>query len=774
MNGVSFVPSMPYDNPQAQQQAEDSAESLDLLGFLRRRKSFVILFALMGVGIGYLLFNRELPVYRSDALVQVIHKFGDKRLGTLIAEKDLTDADFVIRSPRTLEAAYTNYDLGKLPTLQGLSLQDAVSRMASMISTKSMSANVLQVSVTGGNPADIQKIGQAASEQFVVAQKENYKDASEELKGLLSRAKDDFNEKLNEAEKDYAKFRDSAKLTTDGANPHRQRATAAFERISETELEMTELNSKLVQLEEAIKRGGSLEALMLLVSKQQEDRGAVQDTVEQATSKTESLSTMLFPMLVEQAKLRAEVGPDHPKLKQLELRIQMTREHFRELAGNDPAEAAKPASDPTGDFLSVYLQSIREELLILERKKRDFSELANREDALARELMHEEIEDTNRKNAMQRLATLFNDTSLQISQFEVDSGMGGVTALVLSPSSFGAHVYPVMSRFLGLGGFLGALAGLVLGYLVEMADRSFRKPEDIIREFGVPILGHIPFITEQRLKSVASDAGMDKTAVSVHLPRSRPAEAYRSVRTAICFSAMSGSHKVLQVTSPAAGDGKSTLAINLATSLAQSGKRTVLVEADFRRPKVHKLTGVANEVGFADVLRGELTLPEVVQNTYVPDFFVIPCGKRPKNPAELLAKAEFSAELEKLRDMFDYVIVDTPPVLAVTDPCGVAAQVDGTIVCMRLSRHTRDLGRRTIEQLRDVGATITGVVVNGVEERDAYGYGNYRYSDYRYYYKNYNYKYGQYGSKDGREYYTDEQSSEPAFTVGESSESDKA
>ncbi len=771
------MPSMPYDNPQAMQQAEDSAESLDLLGFLRRRKSFVILFALMGVGIGYLLFNRQLPVYRSDAQVQVIHKFGDKRLGTLIAEKDLTDADFVIRSPRTLEAAYIAYDLGKLPSLQGLSMQEAVSQMAGMISTKSLSANVLQISVTGGNPADIQKIGEAASNQFVIAQKENYKDASEELKNLLARAKDDFNEKLNQAEKDYAEFRDRAKLTTDGANPHRQRAKAAFEKVSESELEMTELNSRLVQLEEALsKEGGSREAILLLVGKQQEG-AAVNNSVNQGVTSAKTLADVIFPMLVEQATLETELGPDHPKLKQLQLRIQMTREHFKALVGgdsSDPKNTKEAPKDPTADFLSVYLESIREELRILERKKKDFLELANREDVLSRELMHEEIEDTNRKNAMERLATLFNDTSLQISQFEVDSGMGGVTALVLSPSSFGAHVYPVMSRFLGLGGFLGALAGLVLGYLVEMADRSFRKPEDIIREFGVPILGHIPFITEQRLKSVASDAGMDKTAVSVHLPRSRPAEAYRSVRTAICFSAMSGTHKVLQVTSPAAGDGKSTLAINLATSLAQSGKRTVLVEADFRRPKVHKLTGVANEVGFADVLKGELTLPEVVQTTYVPDFFVIPCGKRPKNPAELLAKAEFSAELEKLREMFDYVIVDTPPVLAVTDPCGVAAQVDGTIVCMRLSRHTRDLGRRTIEQLRDVGATITGVVVNGVEERDAYGYGNYRYSDYRYYYKNYNYKYGQYGSKDGREYYTDEQSSEPAFTVGEASDADKA
>jgi capsular exopolysaccharide synthesis family protein len=208
----------------------------------------------------------------------------------------------------------------------------------------------------------------------------------------------------------------------------------------------------------------------------------------------------------------------------------------------------------------------------------------------------------------------------------------------------------------------------------------------------------------------------------------------------------------------------------LALSLAQSGKRTILIEGDLRRPKVHKLTGVKNKEGVVEVLRGEAELENAIQPTSIGDFFVLPCGQRPKDPAELLARPFFKELLEKLREQFEYVIVDSPPVLAVTDPCGIAARVDGTVVCMRLSRHTRDLGRRTLEQLRDVGATVTGVVINGVEERDAYGYGNYRYSDYQYYYKNYNYKYGdgKYGS--GQEYYADEHVAEPAFSVGESKE----
>lgn len=767
-----FVPvaSMPYENQLVHPPATEESEGMDLMGFLRRRKSFVVFLGMLGVGIGYLMFQRQVPQYRSDAWVQVIHRNSDPRLKSMLAEKDLSDSDYVIKSPRTLIAAYKNHSLGELSVLRGLDEDDAVSAMAGMLTTKSLSANVIQVSATGGDPADMQQIVQAASEEYVSAQQGNYKDASEELKELLTKARGEFLDKLKEAEEEYSKFRAESKLNTDGDNPFRTRARSAQEKLSSLELQKTELKAQLAQLDEAINRGGAREAVMLLVGKDLASTsasGASAQAVGDTVTSDRGIAQALFPLMQEEAELAMELGVDHPRLKAKRDQIERTREHLKKLAGlDDGKETADGAVAPPIDFLSVYLQSLREELLIIERQQQEFQVMANKEDALARGLMQEEIQDTNRKNEMERLSKLFNETTLQISEIQVNAGMGGVTAQVLSPARHGLLVYPVISQFLGMGGFLGAFAGLILGYLVEVADRSFRKPEELIREFGVPIVGHVPFITEDRLKSISSDSPFDRTAISVHLPRSRPAEAFRAVRTAICFSAFGGTHRVLSVTSPAAGDGKSTLALNLALSMAQSGKRTILVEADLRRPKVHKLTGVKNDLGLTDVLRGDAELADAVQETAVPEFFVLPCGKRPKDPAELLARPQFEQLLQVLREQYEYVIVDTPPVLAVTDPCGVAARVDGVLVCMRLSRHTRDLGRRTIEQLRDVGATITGIVVNGVEERDAYGYGNYRYSDYRYYYKNYNYKYGyrNYGSNDGREYYADEHATEKSLT----------
>ena len=412
-------------------------------------------------------------------------------------------------------------------------------------------------------------------------------------------------------------------------------------------------------------------------------------------------------------------------------------------------KAEKPA-----DFLTVYMNSLREQLNQLKTKELKLQDLANTYETQAKDLRDQvrtrarfEDDITNKKQLLRGLTQ-------QIEKMELPTNAGGVKAGILQAASDGTLIFPKMSQFLGIGGFLGAFLGLALGYLVEMADRSFRKPDEIIREFGIPILGHIPYMQEQKLRKVPRDTVMDRTIITLHLPRSRPSEAYRSVRTAVCFSAIGSKHRVIQVTSPAAGDGKSTLAMNFAISLAQSGKRTIIIESDFRRPKVHKLTGVDNSMGVVDVLRGSCEISDAVKETELEDMFVMPCGSRPRNPSELITRPEYAQLLEALRDKFEYVIVDSPPVLVVTDPCSVAPRADGVLLCVRLSRHTRDFGRRALEQLRDVGANMTGIVINGVEESDAYGYGNYSYSDYRYRYNDYSQSYG-YGEQGNEAYFAE-------------------
>jgi capsular exopolysaccharide synthesis family protein len=202
--------------------------------------------------------------------------------------------------------------------------------------------------------------------------------------------------------------------------------------------------------------------------------------------------------------------------------------------------------------------------------------------------------------------------------------------------------------------------------------------------------------------------------VTVHRPKSSEAEGYRGVRTQIFFSTQGRGHQLIQVTSPNPGDGKSTLASNLAVSIAQSGKRVVLLDADFRKPRVHKLFALpATENGLASVVAGETTLLSALCPSGIPNLDILPCGSRPANPAELLTSPAFHFVLVDLKAQYDFVIVDTPPVLAVSDPMAVASRVDGIILVIRMTNRARPAAERAREQLGAIGANVLGVIVNG-------------------------------------------------------------
>lgn len=743
--------------------AEDQDAGLDVWGFLRRRKSFLIVLAMLGTGIGYMLFQRQVPIYRSAALVQVIHRNADRRMDILVSERDLKDAAFEITSPSLIAPAYEKNQLGELTLLQGFSPIAAYDQIASMTQVKTGldNTNIVEIAVQGARADEIPKIANAIAEEYVLKQMENYKDARGELDNLLRQQRESLHKELKEKEEEYNEFRDRSGLMSDGKNPHRERQQAFLAQLSTLSLEETALKAELSTLEEALKSGGSREAILMAIGKLSENSatGAVATRrIDDAANSNRNLEERMIPLLLEQKELESKHGKDHPKVKTMERRIEFTRQLLQKFVAAKPAEM--DTQDTTGDatdFIAIYLESLRQQMQRIARESQDLETQAAEAERLARALGNDENEERTRRNEIDRLTTLFDNASSNVSETKVNAEMGGVKAQVLAPARHGGLVYPSLSQFLSMGAFLGGFLGLVLGYLVEIADKSFRKPDEVIREFGVPIIGHIPFMKEERLKGAKTNNGMDRTAVCVHQPRSRPAEAYRSVRTAICFSALGSSHRVIQVSSPAAGDGKSTLALNLSIALAMSGKRTILVESDFRRPKVHKLTAVENKYGIVDVLRGDAELSDAVQNTSVESFFVLPCGSRPTDPAELLSRPEYEHLLQVLREKYDYVIVDTPPILAVTDPTSIAPRVDGVLLAMRLSRHTRDLGRRTLEQLRDVGATMSGIVINGVEESDGYGYGSYRYSDYQYYYKSYDDGYGHEG-KAKEDYFSEDRS----------------
>ena len=249
-------------------------------------------------------------------------------------------------------------------------------------------------------------------------------------------------------------------------------------------------------------------------------------------------------------------------------------------------------------------------------------------------------------------------TKLEDVGFAADSG--GYDAKVTERAGRGWQVEPNLAKIITVGSLLGALCGLLLGYVVDASDKSFKSPEEISHLLGLQIIGHCPLIAGTGHRRNNNNSTVDPSVITFHKSKSRGAEAFRAIRTALYFSTRGAAHKVIQVTSPHPGDGKSTLSSNLAVAIAHSGKKVVIIDADFRRPRVHKIFGVNNDAGISTVISEELDLADAIQQTPVANLDCLACGPRPDNPSELLTSARFDELLGILREKYDFVLVDSP------------------------------------------------------------------------------------------------------------------
>ena len=209
----------------------------------------------------------------------------------------------------------------------------------------------------------------------------------------------------------------------------------------------------------------------------------------------------------------------------------------------------------------------------------------------------------------------------------------------------------------------------------------------------------------------------------------------RVVRTNILFSAADRQLKTIVVCSANPREGKTTTVLYLGTTMAQSGQRTLLIDTDMRRPRLHKSTNVALSPGLSNLLIGEDDYDHLIKPTEVPNLFILPCGLTPPNPAELLLTKRFETVLGELTRRFDRIILDSPPVQAVTDAVVLSKRVDGVVLVVRASKTRRDELRRSARMIRDVGGAIVGAIVNELDTRDSYygyGYGGYGAYGYRY------------------------------------------
>jgi capsular exopolysaccharide synthesis family protein len=306
----------------------------------------------------------------------------------------------------------------------------------------------------------------------------------------------------------------------------------------------------------------------------------------------------------------------------------------------------------------------------------------------------------------------------------------------------------VLNMMLALG--LGLFGAVSLAFLLEHFNSMMRTPEEVWRAVAVPTLGVVPHLRSLARREygfgrlsqgfplqglahrwAANGQSLSPALMVAHHPLSFLAESYRTIRTVLLLGRADRAPRVILITSAHPGEGKTTISLNLGIALAQSGRSVVVVDADLRKGNCHSHLGIQNRRGLTHLLADGLPLDVCVQNTAVPGFSLLPRGAIPPNPTDLLASLEMQEVLATLRERYDFVLIDSPPTLAISDATVLSVACDGVLLVVRNQITTADSARHVVERLQTVGASILGVVLNGINVQDP------DYADYRHYYSSY-------------------------------------
>jgi capsular exopolysaccharide synthesis family protein len=437
----------------------------------------------------------------------------------------------------------------------------------------------------------------------------------------------------------------------------------------------------------------------------------------------DKLQAQKADLRIQAAQLGTQFGPAYPKIAQVNNQI-------AEIDAQIQSEMKKVTARLRGDYQAA-LQ--RENMLraALEDQKQQDNKL--NESAIEYSLLKRDFE-SNR--------TLYEGLLQKLKEAGVTAGLRSNNIrevdIARTPN---APAEPNIPRNLGFGFIFGLSSGIGLAFLLEGMDNTVRTPEQAQAISGLPSLGMIPLgskinaETKQGLMVASSREPVE--IITQSRPQSQMAESYRALRTSLLLTSLGAPPKTILITSALPREGKTTTSVNTAIVLAQKGTSVLLIDADLRRPSIHKALGIGPRVGLSNVLTGGATLQQaVVRSPMLPNLFVLPAGTPPPNPAELMASSQMFDLLAELRDQYDHLVVDTPPTLSVTDAVVLSTRADAVVLVIRSSQTTKPALRRARDILAQVNARVAGVLLNAV---------NLDSPDYYYYYE--------YQGKHGQRYY---------------------
>ncbi len=427
----------------------------------------------------------------------------------------------------------------------------------------------------------------------------------------------------------------------------------------------------------------------------------------------QNLKTQLADLQKDQARLSETLGDKHPDMIKVRNQIRATEEKLRNEMHNvvRAAETDYRTAGQQEANLQASLEVVKREALEVNRKAIEYGVL--KREVESNQQLYKDLLNRNKQTGLE---TELKTTNIRVVE---------KAEVPRSPIS------PQRIRNYELAVLLGIALGLGLTVLFEHLDNTLKTPEDVKEHLGLPFLGMVPDVGAR-----PTAAGTPRASpLILKNPQSAVAESYRVLRTNLIFSSAETTGRALVVSSANPGEGKTTTVANLASSLALNGARVLAVDADLRRPTMHQHFGIAKTPGLTDLIVGKCQASQAIQATRFKGLQVLPCGYVPPNPAELLGSPAMKHVVEALKSHYDWVLIDTPPILAMADTPVLCPLVEGVILVVGAEVSGRPTLQRAVDQIVNVGGKITGVVLNKVNlERNSYYYGQYYGEYYRAYY----------------------------------------
>lgn len=444
-----------------------------------------------------------------------------------------------------------------------------------------------------------------------------------------------------------------------------------------------------------------------------------------SSSLVSSLKSKYVDIRDQRMSLEAQYGPQHPKLKSL-------NDQVVELESALTSEIKAHMASIRGDFDEVVM-SLKDIDSLIANTNKELAELST---------LQVEVNALAERKA--DASAVYDQVRARFTEIDLSAQVETNNVRIHELAQLPARpIKPDLRLNLLIALMIGLILGFGVSYLVEQLDNTVKGREELELLTGVPCLGLVPAIPGPRK---TRDRRRDKTLKDrdfyvINQPTSVVAEALNSVRTNLMFVQPDREIKTVLITSGSSWEGKSTMAISFGVTEARYGVRTIIVDADMRRPRLHRAFGLTPEKGLSSVLVGGVNLKDVIVKTHLENLDVLPCGAVPPNPADLLSSRKFVATIMELRAMYDMVVIDSPPVIPVVDPRIIGSAVDAVLLVVKLGKTTHEALVQSCRELTSVGSNLVGTVLNEMEVRRGYGYG-------------YGYGYGRYGYYSNRYYST--------------------